>query len=116
MKILDGIRAVGSQMLRTTDEFGATIELSLNFHSAASEWFFNLTFGDIEINGMKLYNSLNVLWEYEKILTFGMAVIVSDGGEPFLINDLSGGRVQIAILTDDEAEEVTDLYITERIS
>lgn len=113
-KTLDGIRAVGSQVLRTTDESGTTIEIKLNYHPATSEWFFDLTFGDFELKGSKLYNSLNVLWAYERLLTFGLNVIVSDGGEPFLINDLSGGRVILQLLTDDEAELVTDIYISER--
>jgi hypothetical protein len=111
MKILDGIRAVGTQTIRTTDENGAVIEITLKYRAATSEWFMDLVFGSFRLNGHRITNSLNTIWAHAKQLKFGIGVIVSDGGEPFLINDFSTGRVQLAILTNGELDLVDDYYV-----
>ena len=48
--------------------------------------------------------------QFENIIPFGIGIIVTDGGEPFLINDFSSGRVQMAILTPAEVDQVNDYY------
>lgn len=114
MKILDGIRAVGTQVLRTTDEFGETIKLTLKFSPTCSEWYLDVEHGDTVITNQRINISLNMLWPYAKILRFGLGVIAYTKAEPFLINDFSSERIQLAILTNDELEEIDAVYISER--
>ena len=110
MTILTGIRPVGNQRLRTRDEFGNLITIDLRFLPAAQQWVADITSGNFTLTSNRLANSPNLLYQYQRIIPFGMAIIVSDGGQPFLINDFSTGRAEIAILTRAEVAGVNAAY------
>lgn len=114
MKILDGIRATGKQKLRITAENGDLIEITLYFMAAVQKWKMDVVSGDFILNGYFVYNSLNMTCQYDNLIPFGIACIVSDTGDPFLITDFSQGRCQLAILTPDEVQEVNDFYVAQR--
>ena len=111
MKILEGIRATGQQKLRTLADNGDTIEITLYYLPAIQQWKMDIVSGDFELNGLRVYALPNILNQYENIIPFGIGILIPSGGEPFLINDFSSGRVQMAILTPEEVEEVDDFYI-----
>ena len=110
MKILKGIRATGTQKLRTTASNGDIIEITLYYLPAVQIWKADIVSGDFILNGIRVYSFLNILDQYQKNIPFGIGIILSDQGEPFLINDFSSGRVQMAILTPAEVEEINDYY------
>lgn len=111
MKILDGIRATGKQKLRTLADNGDIIEITLYYLPAVQQWKMDVVSGDFDLNGLRVYALPNILGQYEKIIPFGIGIIIPAGGEPFLINDFSSGRVQMAILTPVEMVEVDDFYV-----
>lgn len=110
MNVLEGIRAVGEQRLRTRDENGVVITIDLYYFPATQQWYADINSGVFTVNHIRLTNSLNVLWNYARIIDFGMAILVTDLGDPFLINDFSTERCQIGILTTAEVAEVQSLY------
>ena len=110
MTILTGIRPVGDQRLRTRDEFGNLITIDLRFLPAVQQWVADITSGNFTVTSIRLANSPNLLYQYQRIIPFGMAIIVSDGGEPFLINDFSTARAEIAILTQTEVAQINAAY------
>lgn len=110
MKKLSGLSATGKQTFTTTDENDNSITMTLYFRPAISMWFFDLSVGDHVINGMRLCNSKNILYQFENLLGFGLMVYVSDGYEPFLINDLSSGRVILYLLDQEDMENLDSLY------
>ena len=110
MRILDGIRATGQQKLQTSSDNGDVINITLYFNPASQIWKMDIVCGDFELNGQRVYNFLNLLSQYKNIIPFGIGVIVSGGGEPFLVNDFSSGRVQMTILTTAEVTEIEDFY------
>ena len=110
MQILDGIRATGLQKLRSTAENGETVEITLYFLPAAQQWKMDIVSGNFTLNGSRVFRSPNTLMQYKNIISFGLGCIVSDGGEPFLVNDFSSGRCQLALLSSDEVDQVDDFY------
>lgn len=110
MTILTGIRPVGDQRLRTRDENGNLITIDLRFLPAAQQWVADITSGTFTVTGTRLANSPNLLYQYQRIISFGMAIIVADDGEPFLINDFSSGRAEIGILTQAEVAQINAAY------
>lgn len=114
MKIIDGIRTTGKQKLRITAENGDIIEITLYFLPAVQSWKMDILSGTFDLKGFRIFNSLNMTCHYDNLIPFGIACIVSDDGEPFLISDFSQGRCQLAILTPAEVQEVNDFYIAQR--
>ncbi len=111
MRVLDGIRATGTQKLRTAADNGDSIEMTLYYMPATQGWRMDITSGDFTIKGQRLYNLPNILFQYQNIIPFGIGVFATDlGSDPFLVNDFSTGRIRIGILTPAEVEEVSDFY------
>ncbi len=65
-------------------------------------WFFDVEYGDFVSKGLRLVNSYNVLTAYFNILRFGLSCQVSDGSEPFFVDDFSTGRVKLFLLSEEE--------------
>lgn len=106
MTVLDGIRATGKQKLKTAASNGDLIEITLYFLPASQNWKMDVVYNDFELYGFRVCNLPNLLCQFSNVIPFGMACTVSDGGEPFLINDFSGGRCELIILDSDEVEAV----------
>lgn len=111
MKILDGIRATGSQEFSTSDENGKPIQMKLRYQSSTQNWMIDISYENFTLNGQRVYNSPNILCQYSNIIPFGMGILIPSGGEPFLINDFSSGRVQLAILTAAEVQQIEDFFM-----
>lgn len=106
---IDGLQTIAFQKWRTSFDDGI-IEFRLIYRPAIQMWFIDITYGDFEVNGMRVCRSLNLLHQYKKILPFGLFIYIADGVEPFLINDFSSGRVVIYILDDTEKATIDDFY------
>lgn len=113
MKRLDGIRATGTQKLTTTASNGDTVSITLYFNPAVQEWFFDLEWINFILKGTRVFSNPNILSQYESIIPFGLAVITEGGGEPFLVNDFSSGRVNMYLLPPEEVIEVQEFYVAQ---
>lgn len=111
MKRLDGIRATGEQDLATTASNGDPVLMTLKFKSAVQQWFIDIEWNSFTLKGNRVYSSPNMLCQYEAIIPFGLACITEGGGEPFLVNDFSQGRVNIYLLSPEEVIEVQEFYV-----
>jgi len=111
MKILTGLRATGQQILTTTADNGDTINIVLYFQTRSATWKMDVSCNDFALKGVRVSHVLNLLDQYRNIIPFGISVLISDGGEPFLITDFSTKRVQIAILTPDEVQAIDSFYV-----
>lgn len=114
MITLDGLKATGNQKFRTLASNGDFIEITLYFLSAIQQWSMDIKWNNFILNGFKVFNSLNILSQYENIIPFGIAIIIPDGGEPFIINDFSTKRVQLGILSPEEIEEINAFYVEQK--
>lgn len=109
MRILDGIRAIGTQRFRTTGYENQTIEIVLYYLPAISRWKMDIESGDFVLNGIRIDHHPNLLVQYKNVVEFGISCIVTtDKGEPFLVNDFSSGRCQLVILSKEEVEAVEE--------
>lgn len=110
MTILNGIRAVGDQRVRSRDEAGNLITIDLRYLPGSQAWIADISSQTFTVTGNKLINSLNILWPFQRNVDFGIAVFSNDGVDPFLINDFSVARCRIAILTMAEVEQINSFY------
>ena len=111
MKRLDGIRATGTQKLATTASNGDPVLMTLHYKSAVQQWFIDIEWNNFNLLGNRVYSSPNMLSQYEAIIPFGLACITEGGGEPFLVNDFSSGRVNIYLLSPEEVIEIQEFYV-----
>ena len=114
MTVLDGIRAVGEQRLRTQTSNGETLTLDIRYNTSTRAWFADVIFGSFVLNNVCLIYTLNLLRQYLNIIDFGIAIFSSDGSDPFLINDFATNRVQIGILTPSEVAQVETTFSENR--
>lgn len=115
MTVLEGIQTVGQQTLRTADENGEIIAITLYYRPAVQMWFIDVVSGDFEVYGMRVCNSPNLLQQFYKIISFGINIGIEDGSEPFLVNDFTSGRVELGILTAEEVEQINDAYMEAKV-
>jgi|TARA_R110000737_G_C14513355_1_gene474064 hypothetical protein len=98
------------QILFPTLEDSSTFKLSVYYSLQQEQWFVDFTFKSLIIKGLRLVLSSNVLGQWENILPFGLMCISTDGAgkevDPFLLNDFSGGRCKLYILTKEELTEL----------
>ena len=114
MKKLDGISATGTQSFSVLAYNGDTVNMAIKYNPATQQWFINVSWENFVLNGTRIFSSPNILNQYDKIIPFGLAVIVDGGGEPFLIDDFSSGRVGLYLLSHDEVSAVNDFYVSIR--
>lgn len=110
MKVLEGIQALPSQTLTTSLDEGSIITITLVFRPTIKMWFISVSYDGFLVENLRLCNSPNLLNQFDKIIPFGINVEIKDGTEPFIINDLSTGRVVINILSATEVEQVNESY------
>ena len=110
MKVLNGIKATGTQNFTTTDGNGNSIQFTLYYRPSIQTWTADIVCGDFTLNGIRICTHLNLLQQYEKIINFGLSVITTGGGEPSQVNDFSTSRCQLIVLTADEVSSVSQYY------
>ena len=82
---------------------GSSIFLQLYFRPLQYGWFINtLTYKTFTINGLRITNSPNMLYQFRNKLPFGLACFSSGNREPSQQNDFSSGASQLYILTAAE--------------
>jgi hypothetical protein len=97
--LITGLKAYPSQTFSMVDPAGGgTIYFTINYRPRVQGWFLDVTFNAFTLAGLKLVRSPNVLAQYHNRIPFGLMVAVSDGFEPFLVNDFYTSRVALYLL------------------
>ena len=93
-----------------TLENGKQFTMDLWFSDSQLGWFFDIEFEDFKATGLHLVNNPNLLDPYFNILRFGLACVVTDGQEPYFLDDFVTGRVQLNVLNEDEVKQLLEAY------
>jgi len=107
MKKIQGIVPTGSQILRLNSIDG-TIKLTLKYRPAIQMWFMDIAYNNININGIRICQNLNLIRQWKNILDFG--ILVRGSLEPMFIDDFSSGKAEILLLNTDEVQTIEDFY------
>jgi len=89
-----------------------SISFYLEYKPSQQSWYFNLEYLNTTANGLKLVNSPNVIRNYKNVLPFGISCIVTDGTDPYFIDDFINDRVQIFLLNEAEVVQIEELFRT----
>jgi hypothetical protein len=105
---ITSILATPSQTFQTPLADGSMLRFELIFRPRIPAFYVNITYGDFTINGLKLCNSVNLLWQFRN-LPFGLCISLNDGTEPYFIDDFSTGRADFMILEKDDLDYVKSI-------
>ena len=109
---ITGLTSTPSQTFNIPDPVTRKkMSFALYFSPRCQCWYFDVQYETFTAKGLKLVRSMNSLSRHINVLPFGLIVSVSDGFEPFLINDFVSGRVSLFLITHAEAEEIQDAII-----
>ena len=110
MILIENLTEDARQIHHITLDDGSTVDITLIYLPAIQRWQFDIIHPQLTCYGRLLSNHPNLLRQWRRIIPFGLACIVTDGTEPFDINDFIYGRVELYILTADEVSAVeTDI-------
>ena len=100
MTQITGLAASPNQTFSANDpNGGGPINMALHFRPRTQEWYIDIAFDSFVLNGLKLNRGANILSQYANNIPFGLMVITSDNLDPFLVNDMTSGRVSLLLLT-----------------
>lgn len=88
---------------------GTSIDISIYFVPMQYGWFItSLTYGTFELDGIRICNSPNILYQWRNQIPFGLACISFDDREPSQQQDFITGASSLYILTQDEVSQYTE--------
>lgn len=88
---------------------GSQLQMTLYFRPRQLGWFINnLTYGDFEVNGIRIVNSPNLLYQYKNLISFGLACVTANGREPTQQQDFASGASTLYILSASEVAEYAE--------
>lgn len=112
MTKLDALTAAPKQIIKTQDDTGAIITLTLEFVASQRGWFYSVGYpGWTGVSRRRLVNSPNMLRQFRGVIPFGLACYVTDGYEPVFIDDFTSGRVQVYLLENETDKELMESVI-----
>lgn len=85
---------------------GSAISLTIYFSLTQQGWFIkSLSYGSFILNGFRISNSPNMLYQWQNILPFGLACFSVEEREPALIQDFLSGNSKLYVLTQAECQQ-----------
>lgn len=109
MYIINQVTADPLQIQQITLPDGSLLTMTLYFVPMQYGWFITiLTWGTFILNGLRVCNSPNMLYQFSNQLTFGLACFSTNNREPMLQQDFSSGNSILYILDNAEVQE----YVT----
>ena len=88
---------------------GTAIAVQLEFKPMQFGWFINsLTYGNFSLNGYRVVNSPNMLYQFKNQIPFGLACFTTGNREPNQQQDFSSGNSVLYILSAAEVDQYTE--------
>ncbi len=87
---------------------GTSFSMTMYFVSLQQGWFItNLVYNKFAIQGLRIVNSPNMLYQFRNQIPFGLACFSTANREPSLQEDFSSGASQLYVLSQDEVQSYT---------
>lgn len=106
MQVINTLTNYPNQRHQLVIEAGESADFHLYFSGRQMSWYYDITYKDISINGSKVVLTPNSLRQYKNILPFGLTFFTDGFVEPFKLDDFSSGRIKMAILNEDEVQQI----------
>lgn len=92
---------------------GKRVVIRIEYKPNQQGWFFNeISTEEITIKGMRIVTSPNILRQFYKLISFGIACETDGGQDPLLDQDFESGRSRLFLLSSEEVQAFED-YLSE---
>lgn len=89
---------------------GSSLSLTIYFVPMQYGWFItSLTYKDFAIQGLRITNSPNILYQFQNQIPFGLACFSTQNREPTQQQDFSSGASLLYILSQEECQQYAEL-------
>lgn len=107
---ITGLTANYNQILTLFISQSSQITLKMHYYATQQSWMYDIEYKDFVIKNQRLHISYNLLDKYKNILPFGILVKSLDGGEPLYLEDFTYPRIEMYLITADEAQSIHTQY------
>lgn len=87
---------------------GTIINFVIRYAPLQYGWFLDLSYGQFSLNGLRITNSPNMLFQWKNILPFGLACFSTEGREATQQEDFASGEATLYVLTAAEVQAYID--------
>lgn len=87
-------------------EDGRQLTIELAYRPTQIGWFLDLEIEGWELRGIRITNSLNLLFQWHNIIDFGILCEVDNNQEPLSIQDFLVGRARLGVLDQSEVNDI----------
>lgn len=108
MRIITEVGQEPNQKLNLIGENNERIDFVLRYKPSQQAWYFDISYESFSVNGIKVVNSPNLLRQYENIIPFGLGCSVTDGTDPYFIDDFTDGRATLALLNEADIQQIEE--------
>ena len=109
MQVLDTISNDAKQKHTVLLEKDNTpIVIDLVYKPTQLGWFIDITYdnSNFKVYGLRVTTNSNILNQWRNLLPFGIICYCEDSYEPLSLEDFIVGRAHLAILNEDEVQEI----------
>ena len=117
MILIPNLSASANQQFSVLLTDKSVVKLTLVFRPRIQRWVVDVSYsaGAKIANGLMLSQHVNLLRTFRGVWPFGLAVVSTDGADPFKIDDFSSGRILLYVL-DNTAGSTADVdYVEETL-
>lgn len=98
------------QRIKMLLDNGENVVFRFEYKANQQAWFFGFTYGNVNVQNLKLVTSYNMLRSYRSWLPFGFRCDTIDGFEPMDLNDFINGYAVLYLLNQQDVEAIESQY------
>lgn len=106
MRLLNNITDAADQLMSITLDDGSTALLEFFYRSGIQRWTLDISHPLLNVHGLNLCLSPNLLRQWKNVITFGLAIDSTVGLDPINVEDFLNGRSLAYILSAAEVQQV----------
>jgi hypothetical protein len=104
MNTINGLTAQPYQQFSFDTGNGTIASCSMRYSLQQYIWFFSMIYGSLQLNGIALVNSANLLRQWKNVIPFGLAVLSQANRDPSQLEDFSSEFTTLNILSATEIQ------------
>ena len=98
MLYINKITAAPSQIATLTGIPGVNITMRLRFLPRVQQWVADFDDGTIQIYGVSVMCSVNLLRQWKNVIPYGISCIVANGLDPYQVTDFASQAANLYLL------------------
>lgn len=113
MLYINNITSDPSQQFTLTGIPGLQISMLLIYRPRVQQWYADISCGNFTVQGLAVVASPNILRKWSNIIQFGLAIVDTNGVDPYAVTDFANQVQNMYLLDSDDVAAVEAYYYTD---